>query len=70
MLHDEEPSASTFPGFVILVAIAVLIVALVSVRQPMQTTRVWVPGSSVGTERPQEGARATCSSTCKSLNPA
>lgn len=69
MSYNDKPPAS-FPGLVILVAIAALIVAFLSVRQPMQITRVWIPGVSAGAETPHEGAKAKCASTCRSLDPA
>lgn len=43
MSHDYKPSGSSFPGFALLVAIAALVVVLVSVRQPTQAARVWIP---------------------------
>ncbi|QFY62963.1 hypothetical protein FZ934_21755 (plasmid) [Rhizobium grahamii] len=70
MSHDYKPSGSSFPGFALLVAIAALVVVLVSVRQPTQAARVWIPGASAGTNSPSQGAIAKCATTCRSIDPA
>lgn len=69
MSQDHRPTGTAFPGFVILLAIAALIVALVSVRQPTQAARVWVPASrDAGNSIRNVGE--TCASQCRSIDPA
>jgi hypothetical protein len=69
MSQDYHPPGSAFPGFVILVAIAALIVALVSVRQPTQAARVWVPVSK-GASNSIRNVGETCAPRCRSIDPA
>ncbi|TWA47405.1 hypothetical protein FB008_12040 [Sinorhizobium medicae] len=69
MSQDYRPPGSGFPGFVILVAIAALIGALVSVRQPTQAARVWVPAST-GASNSIRNVGATCAPQCRSIDPA
>ncbi|TWA26092.1 hypothetical protein FB004_103198 [Sinorhizobium medicae] len=69
MSQDYRPPGSGFPGFVILVAIAALIVALVSVRQPTQAARVWVPAST-GASNSIRNVGETCAPQCRSIDPA
>lgn len=70
MSRDYRPAGSTFPGFVILVAIAALVVALVSVRQPAHTVRVWVPAASTGVSNSIRNLGEICAQRCKSIDPA
>jgi hypothetical protein len=66
MSHDYRPSGSAFPGFVIRLAIAALIVTLVSVRQPPQATRVWVPVSTGASNSIQN---VGCAPWCRAIDP-
>ena len=68
-MSQYRPQGSAFPGFVILVAIAALIAALVSMRQPTQVARVWVP-SSTGASNSIRNVRETCAPRCRSIDPA
>jgi hypothetical protein len=70
MSHDYRPSGSLFPGFVILVAIAALVIALVAVKEPTKAARVWVPGVSAGAHTPSHAAVPKCETTCRSIDPA
>jgi len=70
MSHDFRPPGSAFPGFVLLMAIAAMIVALVSVRQPTQAARVWVPAASAGATSSIHDVGETCARRCKSIDPA
>ncbi len=69
MSQDYRPSGSAFPGFVILVAIAALIVTLVSVRKPPQAARVWVPVSK-GDSNSIRDVGKSCAPRCRSIEPA
>ncbi|ASP98439.1 hypothetical protein CN065_14105 [Sinorhizobium meliloti] len=66
MPPDEKSAGSMFPGFVILVAIAAMIVTLVSVRQPIRAVRVWVPDAPTGAELLQGDGKAKCTADCGS----
>lgn len=63
MSQDDRPAGTAFPGFVILLAIAALIVTLVSVRQQPQAVRVWVPASMRNVDE-------ICAPRCRSIDPA
>ena len=70
MSRDYRPAGSTFPGFVILVVIAALVVALVSVRQPTRTARVWLPAASTGVSNSIRSLGEMCAPRCESIDPA
>jgi hypothetical protein len=44
MRDDEYQARSVFPGFVILLGMAGILVALASMDRPAESTRVWLPG--------------------------
>ncbi|AHF88218.1 hypothetical protein RLEG3_03750 (plasmid) [Rhizobium leguminosarum bv. trifolii WSM1689] len=45
--RDDEPKGTIFPGVVLLLAMAGLVGALVSMRQSTAPVRVWVPVQSM-----------------------
>lgn len=53
MFDNDKQRGSVFPGVVILCAMAVLLVAQLSVKRPIPTTRVCFPVGS-GTTDPRE----------------
>ncbi len=55
----DEPSGSIFPGVVILFAMAGLVAALVYIRQPIASVRVWVPAQS--SQAPARRSSENCS---------
>lgn len=66
--RDNETSGRLFPCVAILLAMAALAGALVSVRQPVVPARVWVPVQSVGSSTVKSAAacapaRAGCNPT-------
>ena len=65
--RDNEPSGTIFPGVVILLAMAALVGALVSIRQPVEPVHVWVPVQSSGS--PTVKPTTTCSPVWAGCNP-
>jgi hypothetical protein len=56
---DQGPKGTIFPALAILLAMAGLVGALVSIRQPALPVRVWVPVQSTGS--PGGKSTANCS---------
>ncbi|TCU30122.1 hypothetical protein EV131_101610 [Rhizobium laguerreae] len=65
--NDNDTSGSHFPCVAILLAMAALAGALVSVRQPVVPARVWVPVQSAGSSTVKPAA--ACSPARAGCNP-
>ena len=66
---DDQPSATIFPGVVILLAMAVLVAVLVWIRQPAVPIRVWVPVQSSGAPSGSIRSVSPCSPAGAGCNP-
>jgi hypothetical protein len=70
-MHDENSRTSVSPGFVMVLAMGAMLVALASMDKPVQTARVFVPGAT-SSEMHQQGLASPCSpvwSRCEHRNP-
>jgi hypothetical protein len=68
--RDDEPSGTIFPGVVILLAMAVLVGTLVSIRTPVASVRIWVPVQSSGAHSVGTRSTSPCSPVSAGCNPA
>lgn len=63
----HEPSGTVFPRVVIILAMAVLVGTLVSIRRPVENVRVWVPAQSPGSATVR--SRTNCSPVWAGCDP-
>jgi hypothetical protein len=66
---QEKPSGTIFPGLIILFAMAAMVVALITIRQPHPSVRVWVPVNSGETSPGDDTSKAICSPVWSACSP-